>query len=79
MPEESPTTVWASIGGTFKTGDYENIKIDLGLAGVPVGITDEDLAVRLQAAELTLEKVISALASELGKRVKEDLGRTINV
>lgn len=71
MNKESEPTVWASIGTTVNTGNFENIKIDVGLSGIPVGSTDEYLAHKLQEANLTLEKVVSILAQQLGDRIDE--------
>lgn len=75
MPDDPKTTVWASIGQTIATRQYENIKIDIGVSGIPVSCSDEELNQRLEAASFTLDRVVNALATQLARRVKEDLGR----
>lgn len=74
MAEPSPT-VWASVGGTFRTRDYENIKIDVGLAGVPVGCSEEVLQELLLGANVTLQRLVDALATELAREVESHVGQ----
>lgn len=64
-------TVWASISTTIKTRDYENIKLDFGIAGVPIGATPENIAKALG----TIQDVNEALAAELSRKLQEEFGR----
>lgn len=70
---EQPT-VWASIGQTINLGNYENVKIDIGLSGIPVDCTEEYLDEQLASAGDTLKKIVFKLAEELQKRAKEVRG-----
>ena len=74
MNEPVPT-VWASIGQTINLGNYENIKLDIGVSGVPVGASEEYIAEKMDAAQKTLHQVVEALAMELKRRVTEDIKR----
>lgn len=76
MNESEPRqpTVGALIGGTFRTADYENIKIDVWLSSVPINCSDEYLREMLVGANVTIERVVGALAEELAKEVHAHVG-----
>lgn len=74
MPDETPK-VWASLGCTINTGNYENQRIDIGVAGIPINATDEYLVQILEQASATLHKIVDGLAVEMGRRLQEDYGR----
>lgn len=69
MPEEP--TVWASISTTIKTRDYENIKLDFGVAGIPLGASAETITQALG----TIQQCNEALAAELSRKLVEEFGR----
>lgn len=62
--------VWASISTTIKTRDYENIKLDFGLA-VPPDASPEYIAKAMN----TILEVNEALAAELSRKLQEEFGR----
>lgn len=72
--EEPRSTVWVSIGRTVNLGDYNSVKIDVGLSGVPYDATDQEIAERMQQANTTIEKITVGLIEELSRRVKEAIG-----
>lgn len=74
--EQKPNiTVWASLGATIRTADYENQKLDIGVRGIPVGASDEFIATQMEKAKETLHAVVDHLAAEMGRRMIEDYGR----
>lgn len=73
MPEEPK--VWASLGATIRTGDYENQKIDIGVSGVPIDASDEQIALLMDQSILTIEKVLEGLGNKMAKIMSEDYGR----
>lgn len=70
---EKTSTVWASVGATINTGEYNNIKVDLGysLAGVPVGASKEEVEERAKHADETLEIVFENLSNKLIEKATE--------
>lgn len=75
MPDNTRPTVWGSIGVTVNTGNYENTKIDIGIAGIPVETTPEELETLLDRSQFTVQKVVESLAAEMAHRLREDFGR----
>lgn len=75
MESEPKTTVGASLGATINLGNYESQKMDAWITGVPVDATDEQLALLLSKANITVEKVIMALAEELNQRIADIRGQ----
>ncbi len=69
-PVRSPT-VWASIGTTVNLGNFENAKIDMGMSGVPIDISDEEFVARMLQAKKTLNDIVNGLADELNRRVED--------
>jgi len=65
-------TVWASLGVTIATRPYENVKIDIGVSGIPIGCSEELLSTLLQGANVTLQHVVDSLAKEVGRRIEND-------
>lgn len=67
MVQESdkPQTVWASVGATVNTGDFNSVRIDLGVSGVPVGASHEEIVGRMALAEQTLSEVFELLSGQL--------------
>lgn len=83
MSEQEPTkqpipTIWASVGGTFpsRTTQFQNVKLDMGIAGIPINITDDELQKRLEACILTVERTMNVLSVELERRLREEFGIT---
>lgn len=74
MPDNEPT-VWASLGATINTGNYENQKIDIGIAGVPINATPEYLEEILNKATITIHSVVERLAEDMSQRMHDDYGR----
>lgn len=72
---DSQPTVWASVGATINLGNFENQKIDIGVAGIPINASPEFLAEKLSQATVTLHTVVESLAQEMSRRMKEDYGR----
>jgi hypothetical protein len=72
---QSEVKVWASLGITLNTGNYENQKLDIGVTGIPVDATDEYIEEQMIKATGTLNRVVEHLAKEMGRRLKEDYGR----
>lgn len=72
---EAKVTVWASLGMTINTGNFENQKVDIGVAGLPVDASPEFIAEQLDKAKLTLHTAVEALAAEMTRRLSEDYGR----
>lgn len=70
MESENKMTCWASIGATINLGNFQSQKIDIGLAGVPVGTTPEELEVLLEGGKATLQMVIQKLGNELVEKVE---------
>lgn len=70
MSDTEPT-VWASISTTIKTRDYENIKLDFGVAGIPLGADQATIVKALG----TIQEVNEALAAELSRKLQEEFGR----
>lgn len=68
---DSEVKLWASLGTTIATRQYENVKIDIGITGVPIDVSEEHLKVLLEGANVTLERMIHSLADELGRRISE--------
>lgn len=73
--EPNDIKVWASVSRTLNMGNYESLKIDLGVTGIPVGASEEYIEEQLNQAEMTLKTVVDHLAQELGRRIHDDLGR----
>ena len=75
--EASPKspTISASIGMTINIGNFENQKIEIGVAGIPVDATPEYIEEQLGKATTTINTAVEHLAAEMGKRLKEDYGR----
>lgn len=75
MVEENKTpTVWASLGTTINIGNFENYKIDLGIAGVPVDASPELTQQYIEQGKKTLYAVVMGLGEELGQRMKDIKG-----
>lgn len=74
MPEEEQPKIWASLGMTINMGDYNSQKIDIGVAGIPVGASDELIKLHMEKASLTLNKVVAALAEEMFRMRNEIIG-----
>lgn len=72
--DPKPTTVGASLGATINLGNYESQKIDAWITGVPINATDEQLELLLSQANITVERVIMALATELNRRIMDVRG-----
>lgn len=70
MPDE-PVKVWASLGQTINTGNFNNIKIDIGVSGIPTDCTEAAFQEIMRGAHATLEKVVFTLADQLAQRVKD--------
>lgn len=64
--------VWASLGCTITTRQYENVKIDIGVSGIPIDCSPEHLAVILKGAQLQLQRVVDSLAEEMSRRIEND-------
>lgn len=75
MSEEPTPTVWASIGTTIKTREYENIKLDFGVSGIPAGASKEFIDTKMKEATLTLQEIMEHLAAELSRNLQENFGR----
>lgn len=70
--QPSKQTIWASVGGTFPTKvQYQNIKIDVGVAGIPIDLSDEEFKVRMERTIETISKAVEILAVELHNKVSE--------
>lgn len=70
----SSPKVWASVGATINTGDYENKKIDIGVSGVPVGATPEEIKELIKMSSNTLDEVLSSLSEKMIE-IMEAFGR----
>lgn len=71
----SGVKLWCSLGTTIRTADYENQKIDLGISGVPLGASDEYIQNLVDEANITLQKMVYGLATEMSRILREDYGR----
>lgn len=76
MAEQEETKIWASLGATINTGNFQNYKIDIGVTGIPTDISREELAVRIRNAQATLYDTVMGLAAELEKRILDAKGIT---
>lgn len=70
MTMESKPTVWASMGATINLGNFQSEKIDIGIAGIPIGITRAELDELLVGGKATLEVVIEKVAEEIGEKIQ---------
>lgn len=75
MSEQKDVTVWASVGCTIQVRQFEPVKIEMGVAGIPVGASSEYLSQQLDAANLTLHEIIDSLTREMQQRLHDDFGR----
>lgn len=71
MAEDAEPRIWASVGGTWQTRPFENVKIDIGVSGVPVNADDAYLQALLEGANVTIERTVQALAAQLVKEVEK--------
>lgn len=74
MNDNNEPKVWASLGQTINMGNFENIKIDIGLSGIPINCTPDFLESQLGAASKTLQEIVYRLATELQARAREVRG-----
>lgn len=63
-------TCWASLGATINLGNFQSQKIDIGLAGVPVGTTPEELEVLLEGGKATIEMVVAKLGAKMAEQIE---------
>lgn len=68
-------TLKASIGTTIQTRQYENVRIDMGIDGVPLDCNEDTLKTIISGANVTLQRMVDGLSEELGRRIKEDFRR----
>ncbi len=69
MSEETkkPITVHVTLGRKVNLGNYESADVNIGIAGIPAGATDEDIEKALTTAGLAFK----SLREELKARVRE--------
>lgn len=77
MNNNDEIKLWASLDTTVNTGNYENVKIGLGISGVPADCTPEYLAQKLKEAQLTLGQVVEGLGEEMNRRLMEGFRKTL--
>lgn len=65
MAESDSPKIWASVGTTINTGNYENYKIDIGVTGVPIDATPEQTAKYLEMTRMKLFEVVASLGEQL--------------
>lgn len=71
MESNQEPKVWASLGQTINLGNFENVKIDIGLSGIPINCTPEFMEEQLNSASKTLEQIVFRLAQELQQRARD--------
>lgn len=77
MNNNDEIKLWASLDTTVNTGNYENVKIGLGISGVPVDCTPEYLAQKLKEAQLTLGEIVEGLGVEMNRRLTAGFSKTL--
>ena len=70
--EKSEPRVWASLGTTIQTRPYENVKIDIGISGIPLDCSDGHLEEILKGANISLQRIVDSLATEMARRIEND-------
>ena len=66
----SKPTCWASMEATINIGNYQNEKISVGLAGIPIDTTAEELEVLLEGGRATIEMVVEKLGQRMAEQVE---------
>lgn len=74
MEENQEPKIWASMSRTVNLGNYESLKLDMGVSGIPLAATKEQIKEIMDSADKTLTQVIYALAEDLSKKVEEATG-----
>jgi hypothetical protein len=68
--EEKGPTVWVSLGMTVNLGNFENQKLDVGLAGIPADASPEYLEKVLGEAGKTIDTIMEGLGQQLVAKVQ---------
>lgn len=71
-PVENNTrpTCWASFEATINLGNYQNEKIAIGLAGIPINATSEEIEVLLEGGKATIEMVVEKLGQKMAEQIE---------
>lgn len=71
MESNQELKVWASVSRTVNLGNYESLKLDIGVSNIPLGSTPEQIKEIMKSADMTFNQVIYSLAAELSSKIEE--------
>lgn len=69
MESDNSPKLWAAVGQTIQPRPFESIKLEIGISGIALDATPEEIAAQLQEATYRLDLMINGLAVKLNERM----------
>lgn len=62
---------WVNVGATVNIGNFENMKIDMGISGIEYDATSEDIENIMESAQVGIHEVVESLMLKVIDRARD--------